>query len=140
MPAFFTAAIESPPPMIVVPFTAATACATALVPAANASISNTPIGPFQTTVFASAIARGVGRDRRRADVEAHPIADRRVADREHLVRRAGVELRRRRRDRPAAASATPRAFASASIAFAASSLSSSTSDLPTGTPRDLKNV
>ena len=55
MPAFFTAAIESPPPMMVVPFTAATARATALVPAANASISKTPIGPFQTTVFASAI-------------------------------------------------------------------------------------
>src|SRR5580765_7699120 len=35
MPAFFTAAIESPPPMMVVPFTAATACATALVPAAK---------------------------------------------------------------------------------------------------------
>src|SRR3954468_8278627 len=56
MPAFLTAAIESPPPMIVVPFTAATACATALVPFANASISNTPIGPFHTTVLASAIA------------------------------------------------------------------------------------
>ena len=55
-PAFLMAAIESPPPMIVVPATAATARATALVPAANASISNTPIGPFQTTVFASAIA------------------------------------------------------------------------------------
>ena len=55
-PAFFTAAIESPPPMIVVPFTAATARATALVPAANASISNTPIGPFHTTVFASAMS------------------------------------------------------------------------------------
>src|SRR5262249_57831487 len=37
--AFFTAAIESPPPMIVVPFTAATARATAFVPAANASTS-----------------------------------------------------------------------------------------------------
>src|SRR5207245_630112 len=44
-PAFFTAAMESPPPIIVVPFTDATAAATALVPVANASISNTPIGP-----------------------------------------------------------------------------------------------
>ena len=51
-PAFFTAAIESPPPMMVVPFTAATACATPIVPAAKASISNTPIGPFHTTVWA----------------------------------------------------------------------------------------
>src|SRR5262249_19379704 len=52
-PAFFSAAIESPPPTIVVPLTDATAAATAFVPLANASISNTPIGPFQTTVFAS---------------------------------------------------------------------------------------
>src|SRR5205823_13020123 len=55
-PAFLTAAIESPPPMIVVPRTAATAWAMAFVPTANAGISNTPIGPFQTTVFASASA------------------------------------------------------------------------------------
>ena len=48
-----TAAIESPPPMIVVPRTSATARATAIVPFANVSISNTPIGPFQTTVLAS---------------------------------------------------------------------------------------
>src|SRR5437764_1316522 len=53
--AFFTAAIESPPPIIVVPLTLATAQATALVPSAKPSISKTPIGPFQTTVFASAI-------------------------------------------------------------------------------------
>src|ERR1700736_425131 len=55
-PAFLTAAMESPPPTIVVPFTAATARATAVVPAANASISKTPIGPFQTTVRASLIS------------------------------------------------------------------------------------
>ena len=56
MPAALTAEIESPPPMIVVPFTEATACATALVPRANDEISNTPIGPFHTTVLASAIS------------------------------------------------------------------------------------
>ena len=54
-PAFATAAIESPPPMTVVPFTSATAFATSIVPFANASISNTPIGPFQMTVCAGAI-------------------------------------------------------------------------------------
>src|SRR5258705_2671641 len=42
IPAFLMAAIESPPPMIVVPLTFATARATALVPAAKASISKTP--------------------------------------------------------------------------------------------------
>ena len=51
-PALFTAATESPPPMMVVPCTAATASATPIVPFANGSISNTPIGPFHTTVFA----------------------------------------------------------------------------------------
>ena len=45
---------RSAPPMMVVPFTFATARATALVPFANASISKTPIGPFQITVLASA--------------------------------------------------------------------------------------
>ena len=54
-PALATAAIESPPPITVVPFTAATAFATAIVPFAKASISNTPIGPFQITVFAPAM-------------------------------------------------------------------------------------
>ena len=39
----------------VVPFTSATARAMAFVPFANAGISNTPIGPFHTTVFASRI-------------------------------------------------------------------------------------
>ena len=49
------AAIESPPPTMVVPLTSDTARAIAFVPVANAGISNTPIGPFQTTVFASLI-------------------------------------------------------------------------------------
>ena len=64
------------------------------VPLANASISNTPIGPFQTTVFAPAMTVAIARDRLRADVEPHAIADRRVADRQRLGRRAGFELRR----------------------------------------------
>ena len=51
-----SAATESPPPTTVVPGAAATASATARVPAANGSISNAPIGPFQSTVPAPAIA------------------------------------------------------------------------------------
>ena len=54
-----TAAAESPPPTTVNPGAAATASATARVPAANGSSSNAPIGPFQNTVPASAIAAGV---------------------------------------------------------------------------------
>src|SRR5438552_1466896 len=50
-----TAAAESPPPTIVIaPFVPAStsASATARVPSSNGGVSNTPIGPFQTTVLA----------------------------------------------------------------------------------------
>mmetsp|Transcript_56328 Transcript_56328/g.155513 ORF Transcript_56328/g.155513 Transcript_56328/m.155513 type:complete len:253 (+) Transcript_56328:318-1076(+) len=53
-PAFSTAATESPPPMMVqVPDEVISArhLATSKVPAANASNSKTPIGPFHTTVL-----------------------------------------------------------------------------------------
>src|SRR6185369_11786963 len=49
-----TAAAESPPPTTLKPGQAATASATPFVPAANGATSNTPIGPFQKTVCASA--------------------------------------------------------------------------------------
>ena len=58
-PVFFNAAIESPPPTIdVAPFSvaSATALATASVPFAKLSNSNTPIGPFQIIVFAPSSA------------------------------------------------------------------------------------
>src|SRR3954470_13512596 len=54
-PAFLTADALSPPPITVVAPAAvalASASATASVPLAVASISNTPTGPFQTTVLA----------------------------------------------------------------------------------------
>src|SRR5579863_273106 len=59
-PACATAAAESPPPtIVVVPWSvaAAMARAMAMVPASNGGDSNTPMGPFQITVFAVAIAR-----------------------------------------------------------------------------------
>ena len=54
-----TAAAESPPPtMVVAPLSvaAAIASATRRVPSSNGFVSNTPMGPFQTTVFARAIS------------------------------------------------------------------------------------
>ena len=54
-PASSTARTESPPPTTVCASASATACATAFVPSANRGHSKTPIGPFQKTVFASAI-------------------------------------------------------------------------------------
>src|SRR5215831_3169615 len=56
-PSSRTAAAESPPPTTVRPVTALIASVTARVPAANAGNSNTPGGPFQNTVFASASLR-----------------------------------------------------------------------------------
>ena len=58
-PACSTAAAESPPPMIVVApcdVAAASARAKPIVPWAKVGISNTPMGPFQTIVRASASA------------------------------------------------------------------------------------
>src|SRR3954452_7060550 len=55
-PNFAIAAPLSPPPTTVVPSVRATASATARVPAANGSSSKAPIGPFQNTVPAPAIA------------------------------------------------------------------------------------
>ncbi len=46
---------ESPPPTTLTAPDAATALATATVPASNGGISNTPIGPFQMMVFAPAM-------------------------------------------------------------------------------------
>ena len=54
-PAFFTAAIESPPPTMEMAFEAATALAMPIVPWAKASISKMPIGPFQKMVLAVAM-------------------------------------------------------------------------------------
>ena len=94
----------------------ATACATALVPVANASISNTPIGPFQTTVFASRDAPRVARRSSAARCRAPmPIADRRRRRPRALRAARPPRASARRRDRPAARARTPRAFASASI-------------------------
>ena len=50
------AAALSPPPTTVKPRQSATASATVRVPAANGASSKTPIGPFQSTVAASAIS------------------------------------------------------------------------------------
>ena len=56
-PNLLTAATLSPPPMMVSACSfSATASATAFVPASNGRISNTPMGPFQNTVPASATA------------------------------------------------------------------------------------
>src|SRR5712692_9375606 len=54
-PADLMAFSESPPPTTLMAPDAATPFARATVPLSNGGISNTPIGPFQMTVFAPAI-------------------------------------------------------------------------------------
>src|SRR5580693_9129893 len=51
-PADLMAFSESPPPTTEVAPEVATACASATVPLSNGFFSNTPMGPFQITVFA----------------------------------------------------------------------------------------
>ena len=91
-PAALIAATESPPPMMVVPFTAATALATASVPFANgASFEHThrsvPHHRLRVGEEPRVEPRAFG-----ADVEAHAIADRRVADLQDFGLRGRIDL------------------------------------------------
>ena len=113
-----TAAAESPPPTIVVApraVASAIASATARVPASNGGVSNTPIGPFQTTVLAPAIA---SRERRRrlpgrCRTSPRPPESRRAPPRARLRR-----VERRRHERVLrAAGACRRARASSAFAI-----------------------
>ena len=85
-----SAATESPPPTTVVPVHAASACAIAIVPALNASISKMPIGP----VPEDGARRGDLAPRNasrvcRADVDAEEVVGERVG-RDHLRCGAGL--------------------------------------------------
>ena len=138
-PARVTADTESPPPTMVVPFTAATASATALVPASNGGVSNTPIGPFHTTVFAPAsrsqktfTVAGPMSSPIRSPIDGSPIASVAVG--------TPASIRSATTWSVGSASRTPRVAACSSMARAASSFSSSTSERPTGAPPALRNV
>ena len=77
------------------PSTSVSACATALVPAANGASSNTPMGPFQNTVFGCADEVGESRRRVGTDVESQTgCPERGVLD---LIGRASPRAPRRRR-------------------------------------------
>ena len=73
---------------------AATASATARVPAAKRGSSNTPMGPFHNTVRASVIGVGELGRRPRPDVEADPSVGDVLADLADLTGR--LHARRRR--------------------------------------------
>ena len=130
-----SAAALSPPPTTVTASVAATASATARVPAANGSSSKAPIGPFQKTVPADCDLRRVELGGLRADVEAHQALghvdlvalDRLGVGRELLAEHVV--------DRQAQLAAAPASSARA----AGSTPSSSHSDAPTSWPWALKN-
>ena len=112
-PERMTAATESPPPTTLMAPLSATAAAIAIVPAANGGTSNMPIGPFQKTVRAVAIAArkrstvsgpmsspilpaGISRTvvgrRAGARLVGHDVVDRQHADRPAVPRAAAQQL------------------------------------------------
>ena len=92
IPALRTAAIESPPPMIVVPFTLADRARDGV----RAGRERFDLEHAHRSVPDDRLRVGderfVGLDRRRADVDAKAVADPRVVDREHFVRRPFLDL------------------------------------------------
>ncbi len=108
-------------------------------PAANGSISNAPIGPFQSTDPASAIASAYRLVVCGTDVEAHPAV--RHLDPVDLLA-LGVRRKTSRRSRgPSAGSARSRERSAASRTLRPRAMpSSSTSESPVPTPRARKKL
>ena len=137
-PNLCSAATESPPPTTVWPGAAATASATARVPASNGGTSKAPIGPFQKTVPALAI--------RLAKLAVVLVPTSRP------IQPSGTSTPFSSRVSVSASSSLPRTrssgssrivslfSASASTRFAASTPSSSTSELPVSRPSALKKL
>ena len=141
-PAWCTAATESPPPTIEIApaeVAAATALAISSVPRANAGISKTPIGPFQTMVFAAAIAEEK-RNARSPDRYRDPSTHRACPRREPCAFACPRGIPPQSRGRTAKAAGNLRCLRFCSTRRARSSLSASTSDFPIGSPCDFKNV
>mmetsp|Transcript_9348 Transcript_9348/g.22427 ORF Transcript_9348/g.22427 Transcript_9348/m.22427 type:complete len:233 (+) Transcript_9348:404-1102(+) len=140
-PAFSTAATESPPPMTVVQprsVRSASMCATASVPAANASISKTPIGPFHTTVPAPSSSARIASTLR--GPTSRPIRPAGIAPTVTTCAGASASSAGATTASTGRSSRTPRASACSSSATAISSCASSTSEEPTSWPSALRNV
>mmetsp|Transcript_10683 Transcript_10683/g.27722 ORF Transcript_10683/g.27722 Transcript_10683/m.27722 type:complete len:251 (+) Transcript_10683:611-1363(+) len=140
-PAFSTAATESPPPMMVMaplPVHSARVLATSLVPAANASISKTPMGPFQMMVLHLASSAWISLVA--SGPLSRPIQPSSMSSTlETLVLALASNLSARTTS-VGRMSLMPLALALASSSLARSSLSSSTSEEPTLRPRALRKV
>mmetsp|Transcript_20530 Transcript_20530/g.67809 ORF Transcript_20530/g.67809 Transcript_20530/m.67809 type:complete len:203 (+) Transcript_20530:231-839(+) len=140
-PAFSTAATESPPPMMVTqPFSVSSASVSQManVPLANASISKTPMGPFQMTVLQSAsfswisfVALGP---------LSRPIQPSGMESWSTTCVLASASNLSATRISEGKMSSQPFSSASFMAALAVSRKSSSTRDEPTGLPMALRNV
>ena len=133
-----TAAAESPPPTTVSPSTLVSASATARVPAAKAGNSNTPIGPFQNTVFASA-SFDANRSRD-AGPMSRPMCPAGIASAATTVGGASAANWAATTMSVGRTSSTPRSAALARISLHDSMWSASSSEVPTSWPRAARNV
>ena len=135
----FTAATLSPPPMMVsASALAATASATAFVPASNAFISNTPMGPFQNTVLAWATASAYSFAV--SGPMSRPIISPGIPSTETVSVSASSAKRSAHTTSTGSSSCTPRSSAFAIMAAARSTQSSSLSEVPTALPWAKRNV
>ena len=137
-PPFSAAAALSPPPIIVVASISAKTSAILFVPTAKLSNSNTPIGPFHTTVFAlfnssaniSTVAGPISNPSQSAGISFDGTTFLSASFENSVATILSIGNK----------SFTPLASAFASNSFAKSTLSSSQIDLPTSYPLALKNV
>jgi K(+)-stimulated pyrophosphate-energized sodium pump len=132
------AAAESPPPTIVTARESASAFAIRLVPSAKGFISNTPIGPFHTTVLASAISRAkasrvFGPISRACQSEGISLTSTTLMSASSANLSATTTSTGRR-------NLTPLAFAFSISSLAKSNFSSSTMDLPISRPCAFRKV
>ena len=141
-PSCFTAATVSPPPTAAKPGQAATACATARLPASKGGVSKTPIGPFQNSVAAPSIAAAkAARVAGPMSTASHPACTPpltgTVRHRRSLSGASSESVTTRSVGRRSWA---PWAAVPVSISLARSRASRSTNDEPSGTPRAARKV
>mmetsp|Transcript_37937 Transcript_37937/g.74115 ORF Transcript_37937/g.74115 Transcript_37937/m.74115 type:complete len:235 (+) Transcript_37937:678-1382(+) len=140
-PACSTAATESPPPMMVMaplPVHSARVWATALVPLAKASISKTPMGPFQMMVLHLASSAWISLVA--SGPLSRPIQPSSMSSTLATLVLALASNLSARTTSVGRMNLMPLALALASSSLASSILSSSTSEEPTLRPRALRKV
>ena len=131
-PYFAIAASVSPPPASENAFEFAIACAIVFVPSPNGSNSNTPTGPFHTTVPALAMipasARAV------CGPTSRTISSAATSRAAFVTARASGASAFAHTTSTGIGTSAPRAFIASMIFFASPTRSDSTSEFPTGSP------